>query len=102
MTDENAWLRVNWVIVGLLAAVLSGHAAYPVADVRASEELESAKDIVAAQLRRQGHACKTAKNAKRDKHDSKPGEEVWILTCDNATYRVQLVPHMGAKIERLD
>ncbi len=63
---------------------------------------ETAKEIIAAQLRRQGFACQTPKTAKRDRQRSKPDEAAWILTCENATYRVILVPDMAARVEKLN
>ena len=30
-----------------------------------------------------------------------PNGRVWVLECDNATYRVRLIPDMAAQIERL-
>lgn len=102
MPHKDLSLFARLGVVGLLVAVLLGVSAIPLAGVRASEELESAKDIIAAQVRRQGYECKTAKSAKRDEQASKPDEEVSVLTCSNATYRVRLVPDQAAKIERLD
>lgn len=62
---------------------------------------ESSKDIVAAHIRTQGFSCDKASSAVRDKVDSKPGEVVWLLTCEDASYRVRLVPDMAAQVERL-
>ena len=58
-----------------------------------------AKDIVAAQIRRQGHKCLSPKGATRDAENAKPNGATWTLECRNATYRVQLIPHMAAKVE---
>ncbi|HXY58444.1 MAG TPA: hypothetical protein VEH76_07675 [Methylocystis sp.] len=58
-----------------------------------------AKDVVAAQIRRQGFRCDSSKGAARAVEDSKPVVATWILECRNATYRVQLVPHMAARVE---
>ncbi len=60
---------------------------------------DGAKDIVAAQVRAQGHPCKSPKSATPDKQASRPHEQTWLLECENETYRVRLVPHMAAKIE---
>jgi hypothetical protein len=59
-------------------------------------------EIIAVQIRDQGYACDRALSAKRDEKLSKPNEAVWILKCENATYRVRLIPDMAAKVERLD
>jgi hypothetical protein len=66
----------------------------------AAEEMSA--EIIAVQVRDQGYACDKALSAERDESFSKPGEAAWILKCDNATYRVRLVPDLAAKIERLD
>lgn len=62
---------------------------------------ETGKDALAAQVRAQGLSCGTVKSAQHDEKRSKPNEEVWVLTCDNAIYRMRVVPDMGAKIEQL-
>ena len=33
---------------------------------------------------------------------SKPNAVVWVLTCENSTYRVTLVPNLAAQVELLD
>jgi hypothetical protein len=33
---------------------------------------------------------------------SKPDEDVSVLQCEDASYRVRLIPDMAAKIERID
>lgn len=62
---------------------------------------EMPKEVVAAQIRSQGFACDKPQNATKDATLSRPDEAVWILTCENATYRVRLIPDMAAKIEQL-
>jgi hypothetical protein len=68
--------------------------------VRAQEM--PASEIIADQIRDQGYACKESLSAERDPAYSRPDEPVWILECDNATYRVRLIPGMAADVERLD
>ena len=58
-------------------------------------------EAIAAQIRRRGYRCDGSLNAERDAGRSKPGEAVWVLKCENATYRVRLVPNMGAQVEEL-
>lgn len=82
-----------------LAASLAVATAWQVSPVRA--ELEISKEIIAVQLRRQGYECKNPSKAERERKESKPDENVWVLTCENARYRVQLVPNMAAKVEQL-
>jgi len=62
---------------------------------------ESPKDVLAAQIRSQGVVCNKALRATRDAKRSKPDHEVWVLKCDNATYRIGRYPDLAAKIERL-
>ena len=63
---------------------------------------EISAEILAVQIRDQGYACEKALSAERDPKFSKPGEDAWVLKCDNANYRVRLVPDMAAKVERLN
>jgi hypothetical protein len=64
----------------------------------AAEEMPA--EIIAAQIREQGYACDKALSAKREHPEL--DDAVWILKCDNANYRVRLIPDMAAKVERLD
>ena len=58
--------------------------------------------IIAAQIRSQGYACGAPVAATRDSQASGPDSAVWILRCQNARYRVRLVPDMAAQVTRLD
>jgi len=62
---------------------------------------ETPQDIVATQIRSQGYECKEPKRAARDAKASKPDEPVWILDCENQSYRVRLIPGQAARVERL-
>jgi hypothetical protein len=64
----------------------------------AAEEMPA--EIIAVQIREQGYACDKALSAKREHPEL--DDAVWILKCDNASYRVRLIPDMAAKVERLD
>ena len=55
-------------------------------------------EVIAAQLRRQGVACTAPRSAARDTDNSTPHQTVWKLHCDEASYLVTLVPHLGARI----
>jgi hypothetical protein len=63
---------------------------------------EISAEIIAAQIRDQGYACNKALSTERDEKLSKPDEAVWILKCENGSYRVRLIPDMAAKVEKLD
>ncbi len=84
----------------IVAALLSlgGFAAYVSG---AQAQLEMTKEILAVQLRKQGFDCTTPMSAEREEAQSAPNETVWILKCDNASYRMRLVPDMAAAIEKL-
>jgi hypothetical protein len=60
------------------------------------------KDIIAAQIRSQGYSCNQPTSATRDSQASKPYGAVWILVCENGSYRVTLVPNLAAKVETID
>jgi hypothetical protein len=66
-------------------------------DAHAAEETSS--DILAARVREQGFTCDKAQSSEREQSQSEPNETVWILKCENDTYRLRLVPDMAAKIE---
>ena len=70
---------------------------FTVSMAHAAEEMPA--EIIAAQIRDQGYACDKAVSAKREGERS--DDAVWILKCQNATYRVRLVPDMAAKVEQL-
>jgi hypothetical protein len=63
---------------------------------------DSPKNIIAAQIRDQGYKCDSPQSADQDMQASKPDEAVWIIRCEDATYRVRLDPDMAAAVERID
>ena len=65
-------------------------------------ETEKPKNLIAEQLRRQGFKCENPQSAERDEAASKPDAAVWILTCENASYRVKLIPDLAAEVTQLD
>lgn len=66
-----------------------------------AEDVESPKDDIAAQIRVQGYACDQPQSAERDVAASTANEVVWMLRCQNASYRVTLIPNMAAKVEKV-
>jgi hypothetical protein len=62
---------------------------------------EAPMDIIAAQIRSQGYPCDSPRSAERDATASAANETVWMLRCQNATYRVTLVPNLAAKVEKV-
>jgi hypothetical protein len=61
---------------------------------------KAAADLVAVQVRDQGYACDDPTSATREQDQD--GDAVWRLDCQNASYRVRLVPDMAAAIEKID
>ena len=72
----------------------------PVVLQAAAKENMSA-EILATQIRKQGFACDKPLSAEMDEKLSKPHMAAWILKCDNAAYKVRLVPKMRAEAERV-
>ena len=70
--------------------------------IAAESNTENPAEIIASHIRAQGYSCPSTLGAERDMERSKPNEAVWVLRCQDATYRVRLVPDMAAKVERLD
>lgn len=62
---------------------------------------EPTRDLLASQIRDQGFACDKPQGAQREVKESRPNETVWILTCENDTYRMTVIPDMAAKVEKL-
>jgi hypothetical protein len=92
----------NLSVATLLAAIAA--LAPPIAapsPARAADPKEVSKDIIAVQIRRQGFPCVNPQSATREGDATKYDDAVWVLKCDNATYKVQLIPNMAAKVERL-
>jgi hypothetical protein len=89
----------------MLTVLLSGAALVliaalsPVAQAQVPAE---ALVIVANQVRLQGHKCEKPTAVERDVSLSKPGLPVWLLTCDEGRYRVELIPHKQARVTPLN
>jgi hypothetical protein len=63
---------------------------------------ETAKGLLAIQVRSQGQVCDNPISATRDKKQSSPDVSVWVLRCESNSYRVRLAPDMAARIQRLN
>lgn len=86
------------VLLNLPIALLSLQAtALP---VKAAEGMSA--EIIAVQIRKQGFTCGKALSAEMDEALSTPHMAAWTLRCNDATYKVRLVPKMAAAAERLD
>jgi len=82
------------------AALGLGFVLFFILPVRAADQMPA--EIIAAQIRDQGFSCDKALSAERDRERSTPDEADWILKCENATYRVRLIPDQAADVKRLD
>jgi hypothetical protein len=91
----------RFLLVGALAAMaqltLAATAQLNPAAASAAQS-EPVPGIIAAQLHRQGVACTTPRGAALDSENSIAHETVWVLRCDEASYRVTLIPHLRARI----
>ena len=74
----------------------------PLIPVTALAQQVTPTDVVTAQLRRQGVPCTSPQPAVREQKESAPNATVWIVRCNEAAYRVTLVPDLAAKVERID
>jgi hypothetical protein len=96
MRVKRAYARIagSWiaVLISLPAFTFAGDLADP-------NQPEQAKNILADQIREQGHVCDTAIEAHHDEAVSKPDEPVWILRCSNASYRIRVRADMSAYVE---
>ena len=69
---------------------------------RVSSSEQTPADGIAAQIRLQGYRCDDPVSAQRDAALSKPDEAVWVLKCQQATYRVRLIPDLAARVEQIE
>jgi hypothetical protein len=67
----------------------------------AQDPKEVSKDIIAVQIRKQGFQCTNPMSATREGDATKYDDAVWLLKCENAAYKVQLIPNMAAKVEQV-
>lgn len=88
-----------------LAAICSTIAATVIATLAPASGAfaqETAKGLLAIQVRSQGQVCDNPVSATRDKKQSSPDVSVWVLRCESNSYRVRLAPDMAARIQRLN
>jgi hypothetical protein len=93
-------LALGCLTAGQLAGMNLKDAVGPRSAYAQSAE-ESPVDILAAQIRKQGHVCDKPQSAERDPSNSKPDEAGWILRCGNATYSIRLIPDQSAIVKLL-
>jgi hypothetical protein len=76
-------------------------ACFAVPALSVAQNAEAPKDVIATQIRSQGFGCYQPTTAERDPLASTPDEGVWLLQCEEGSYRIRLIPHMAAKVERI-
>ena len=86
---------INYVFVSMLSLILTNSQSQAM-------EKTKAEDVLAIQLRAQGLPCTKPTRAEKDTPDSRPDEMAWVISCKEATYRVTLIPHIGAKVDIVD
>jgi hypothetical protein len=84
------------ISLALLALIINATVVFEVA------AQETAKELLAIQIRDQGQRCDKPVSAKRDAKRSKPDTAVWVLRCENRSYRMILSPDMAARVQRLN
>jgi hypothetical protein len=65
-----------------------------------SDAAEVPKEIIAAQIRKQGYDCVNPTSAVRA-GETPLDDRRWILHCEGVSYRVTLVPDLAAMVEKL-
>jgi hypothetical protein len=88
-------------IIHSLAATVTALFICGMSQISAAEDPETARDIIATQIRSQGYRCNHPETAARDADASKPDEFVWRLQCGQGSYLVRLIPHIAARVERV-
>jgi hypothetical protein len=92
-------LGAGLMLNAMTSGVPDAQAQAPLQMAAADDEVPA--DIIAVQIRKQGFECRNPQSAKRDPQASEADLPVWILTCENATYRVRLVGNMADHVEKL-
>ena len=87
--------RIGAIVV--LSLVISATSMFGIADAQ-----ETAKELLAIQIRDQGQRCEKPVSAKRDAKHSRADVSVWVLRCEHRSYRMMLTPDMAARIQRLN
>jgi hypothetical protein len=57
---------------------------------------------ICCQLRKLEYRCDDPRQAEHNRKLTKPNEQMWVLQCANARYRVRLIPDLAAHVERHD
>lgn len=90
-------IGVHTVCCMMVAAVVA-----TLASANGTLAQETAKGLLAVQVRSQEQVCDHPIRATKDKKRSAADVSVWVLRCENNSYRVRLMPDMAARIQRLE
>jgi hypothetical protein len=59
-------------------------------------------DVVAVTVREHGEECSDPSKLERDEEHSKPDQEAWLITCEEATYRVIYEGSGTPKVQKVE
>jgi hypothetical protein len=98
--DRVSSIGLSWshILIALLMFAIPCVSLKP--NLSLAQNAEDPKDVIATQIRSQGFGCYEPIRADRDLLASIPDERVWLLQCEEGSYRIRLIPHMAAKVER--
>jgi hypothetical protein len=99
MQPANRRLAVNRSV--LIQAMMVAALASAVGPLVRAAHAQTAEEVLAVEIRSQGLVCNRPQQATRDTKLSKRDYDVWVLKCENATYRLGRYPDLPAKIEKL-
>ena len=83
VAKAGAHVLFNGFALVAFASAISGNA---------QANVTMSKEILSVQIRKVGFTCTNPVSAVRDVEHSRPGHTVWLLSCENCEYRVDLVP----------
>ena len=83
----------------LCVASIAVHAGFMSAN---AQEVNVEMTVLADQIRSQGFDCNNPVSAERVAAEFVPDVPVYVLKCDNANYKVRLVPDQAAEVSRIE
>ncbi|PTE11220.1 hypothetical protein [Mesorhizobium helmanticense] len=98
MNCNRALLQISSIGAGVFVSICL---ASTVATATAKNQ-DTAASVVADQVRSQGFPCKNPSSAERIEAESAPNQTVYLLTCEDMTYRVLLIPDQAAEVAKVD
>lgn len=74
---------------------------YAILTNAAAQDNNAQLTILADQIRSQGYLCTNPISAERVAAESVQNEPVYLLTCEDATYKIRLVPDQAASVTKI-